>query len=301
MRREVVRPEGTRSARRAMRLSLFEGACFAGVIGFAEAYFIADAVRLGATSWQLGLLSALLLFLSPEPRFRRRRFSQALSQLVSRKKSNPLRLVAISALLMFAVYVGSPYFTPCMLQELRLDYRAFMAASAVQVAVKVLALPALGRAIDAHGATAAFRLAAILVSLIPLPWVFLDSFGMVIAIQALSGFAWALHEIALLALVLEHASARTRPVVFAAQSLLHGFAQCLGCVTAALLLSTMGNSLRTVFAISFFARLLVAAAVPFFVREIAGRPPMGRGKLLLRIVGFRPSGGVTHRPVTEEE
>src|SRR5690606_5335135 len=49
------------AAHRAMRLSLVEGSCWAVVIGFAEAYFVADAVRLGAEPWQLGLLVGLPL------------------------------------------------------------------------------------------------------------------------------------------------------------------------------------------------------------------------------------------------
>lgn len=259
--------------------------------GFALLFGIAGALR---------LVSAALLALSPEPPLAKPRLSKALVLLRSRGDSRPLRLLGVSALLMFAVYLGSPYFTPCMLDELRLDYRAFMAASAVQVAAKVLVLPLLGRIIDAHGGAAAFRLAALLVALIPIPWLFLDTLGAVLAVQAFSGVAWAFHEVALITLVLENTAQRARTVVFAAQSLLHGAAQLLGSGAAAVILTLSNGSFRTVFAASLAARLAVAAIVPWLVMDLSGKPAIGRGRLLLRIVGFRPSGGVTHRPVSED-
>src|SRR5690606_13944158 len=220
---------------------------------------------------------------------------------ISRAGSKPLRVLGVSALLMLSVYLGSPYFTPCMLDELHLDYRAFMAASAAQVAAKVLVLPLLGRAIDAHGGAASYRLAAALVAIIPLPWIFLDSLGPVLRVQPFSGVAWAFHEVALLPLLLENASARARSVVFAAQSLLNGAAQLVGSAAGAALLVALDQSYRGVFAVSLGARVAIAAVVPLLVLDLTGRPPIGHARLLLRIVGFRPSGGVSHRPVAEDE
>lgn len=46
---------------RAMRLSLWDGALFALGIGFGETYFLADAVRLGASALQIGLVVGLPL------------------------------------------------------------------------------------------------------------------------------------------------------------------------------------------------------------------------------------------------
>lgn len=49
------------STRRAMRLSLWEGAVWAAMVGLGETFFVADAARLGASTLQLGLVIALPL------------------------------------------------------------------------------------------------------------------------------------------------------------------------------------------------------------------------------------------------
>jgi hypothetical protein len=48
-------------SRRAMRLSLAEGVFYALMVGFGELYFIADAVRIGASTLELGLVVTLPL------------------------------------------------------------------------------------------------------------------------------------------------------------------------------------------------------------------------------------------------
>jgi MFS family permease len=50
-------------AHRAMRLSLVEGACWALMVGLGETYFPANAVRLGASPFELGLVVGLPLCL----------------------------------------------------------------------------------------------------------------------------------------------------------------------------------------------------------------------------------------------
>lgn len=62
-RRQPMPPRrlSTADVRRSLALSIVEGACYAVMVGLGEAYFIADAVRLGATSLQIGLLVGLPL------------------------------------------------------------------------------------------------------------------------------------------------------------------------------------------------------------------------------------------------
>lgn len=49
-------------AERTMRLSIVEGMFYALMVGFGEAYFLADAIRLGATHLEAGLVVGLPLF-----------------------------------------------------------------------------------------------------------------------------------------------------------------------------------------------------------------------------------------------
>jgi MFS family permease len=48
--------------RRALRLAVPEGALYAGMVGFSEQWFVADAIRLGASALEQGLVVGLPLF-----------------------------------------------------------------------------------------------------------------------------------------------------------------------------------------------------------------------------------------------
>lgn len=246
------------------------------------------------------LVSAALLLASPEPHFARPPAGgSVLRHLRSAEGRGASRVLGLAALLNFGVYLGSPYFGPFMLEGLRLDYRSYMLANAAQVAAKVLSLRAFGRAIDAHGAAAVYRLAVLLVALIPIPWLMLDGLYAVILVQAFSGFAWAAHEIGLLTLLLGQSEPRSRPLVFGGQSLLNGQGQLFGSLVGAQILERCDGSFRAVFAATLVGRIAVAFAVPLLMRGLIDRGGIGQRGLLLRVIGFRPSGGVVHRPVDE--
>lgn len=248
------------------------------------------------------LISAVLLSISPEPSFQsHERPVRVFQHLRSPAGRRAGRILSLVALLQFVVYVGSPYFSPFMLENLRLDYRSYMLATAAQVAAKVLSLRPFGAAVDNYGAASVYRLAVLLIALIPLPWLFVEGLGGVLLVQAFSGFAWAAHEVGLLGLLLTHSDPRDRPAVFAAQSLLNGHGQLLGSAFGGGLLHQMNGSFHAVFAATAIGRLAVAVALPFLTRDLRDPAGLGRSRLLLRVIGFRPSGGLVHRGVLEPE
>lgn len=254
--------------------------------GFAVVYGIGAAVR---------LVSALLLALTPEPaaaavpRARRVR-----AFLATDRGSAARRIVTLGAALHFAVYLGAPYFTPYMLEEIRLDYLEYTLATLTMVLFKVVTMPRWGRAIDDHGARPAFALAVVLIGLLPLAWVGARSLWIVLAAQALSGLSWAGHELASFTLLLDSSYRGTRMHVFAAQSLGNGIAQLTGSLVGALLLGPVGGY-AGIFAVSAGARLAVAACVPRMLPSV--QPTLGRRQMALRVLGLRPSGALVHRPV----
>lgn len=256
--------------------------------GFALLFLLAGLMR---------LVSATLLLLSPEPSFDQPPARGIREVLVAPEQSGVRRMLLAGGAMSFVVYIGSPYFNPFMLENLRLDYRSFMAAAAAQVAAKVLSLRALGRALDAGGPLSVYRLAILLVALIPLPWLFLDGLAGVLAVQAFSGFAWAAHEIAILGMLLSLSESRIRSRIFAAHSLLNGLGQLLGSLLGAAVIMLSAGSYQAAFSASLAGRLSLALLIPLFIAGLTGRQGPGRGELLLRVVGFRPNGGLIHRPV----
>jgi MFS family permease len=258
--------------------------------GFALIFSLAAAFRLG---------SVLLLSACHEPRFRGLARGARLGAFLSTARGSAAwKLLVTGAALQFVVYVASPYFSPFMLTELRFDYATYMLASVCIVAAKVALLPAWGRVIDQHGARSTFALAALLVALVPLPWIWAQGLGWVLVAQAMSGSSWAGHEVSYFTYVLESSYAGTRAHLFAAQSLLNGSAQLLGSLLGAVLLAGL-DSFRTLFAISLVARLAVALCIPRLLPVLRGSRQLGRRQLLLRVIGLRAHGGLVHRPIEE--
>jgi MFS family permease len=173
-----------------------------------------------------------------------------------------------------------------------------MVSSVTVVTAKFCLLPVWGRVVDTHGARQAYTLAALLVSIIPLPWLWAHGLLWIVPAQALSGFSWAGYEVAYFSTMLDSSTKRTRPYLFALQNILNGSAQLFGGLLGAALLASQG-SFRAVFAASLALRLLVAALVPRLVPPPRKARPIGRRALLLRMIGIRPHGGAVHRPIAD--
>jgi MFS family permease len=243
-------------------------------------------------------LCCLFLAAAPEPDFEGLATAREAVQLVRSEGGRPVRRVLLAAsLLMLLVYTASPYFGPFMLQELRFSYIEYTIATTVVVLLKWATLPAWGRAIDRYGARSAYLLAIAVIAIIPLPWIFARGLALVVIGQSLSGFAWGGHEIAYFSLLLESATSRIRPALFAVTNTINGGAQLLGSLLGGALLEMSGAGFRTVFAASMGVRLLLALAMPRVLPADVGRPGIGRRGLLLRMMGFRPNGGLALRPL----
>ncbi len=267
------------------------GPAAGGGHGFALLFALAAVAR---------FLSALCLALTPEPRFSGLSGRvRVVGFLRTERGSRAWRLLVFSGMLYFSVYIASPYFAPYMLAELRFSYLEFTLASLAIVLLKVISVPAWGRVVDDHGARPTFALAALLTSLVPLPWLWTRGLAWALLAQGFSGFSWAGYEVALFALLLESSYRGTRPHVFAVQSVLNGSAQLLGSLAGALVIPLLGHDLRSVFALSLASRFVLALVAPGLVPPTASAEPVRRKDLLLRVMGIRPSGGLSHRPVLE--
>ena len=272
----------------ALEPSIPGTAAGAGGGGFALLFGLAALFR---------LVSAVLLLRSPEPRFRglpgRARVVRFLR---AERGRRALRVLGLVASLQLFVCVAAPYFSGYMLVELGFAYSEYMFASVWILGVKALLLPLWGRAVDRRGARAPLALAALLLAVVPLPWLWAQGLGVVLAAQSLSGLAWAGFELSFFALLLESSDRGIRPQLFAAQSAVSGAAQLLGSLLGALVVSLAGGDVRAAFALSLIGRLLVGGSLALFLPH-PGAPRVRRRDLVLRVAGYRPNGGLVHRPL----
>jgi MFS family permease len=206
------------------------------------------------------------------------------------------RLALGAGLIFFTVYLAAPFFTPYMLEQLRLDYMQFTLATAASVAGKVFSLQRWGRSVDQYGAVSVYRLAIVLLAIAPVPWLVVEGFAGVLVAQVFGGFAWAAHEVAFFTLLLESTSSQERARAYAMQSATSGAGQLGGSLIGGALLAVLVDP-RAVFAVSTGARLLAVVAIGVLVAGALQSARLGRRRLLLRVIGLRPNSGVIHRPM----
>lgn len=266
------------------------GAAPAGGAGFATLFAAAAAARLA---------SAVLLAVSPEPTFRGLPTDvRPLRWLVAGRGRNAWRLLLGGGLFHIGVYASAPYFVPYMLEECRIGYLGYMLALGAVVAAKAVSLPLWGRLVDRTGSHRTFGLALFLSAWVPLPFLWSSEvIGLSIA-YGYSGLAWGGYEVAAFALMLDSSTRRTRPQLFAAQGLVNGAGQLGGSLCGAGLMGA--GSYALAFGASLGARLGVALLLPWFVRPMRPSARLRGARLALRLVGFRPNGGLVHRPVHDE-
>ncbi|HVS13983.1 MAG TPA: hypothetical protein VMV46_08665 [Thermoanaerobaculia bacterium] len=222
-----------------MRLSLIEATFWALMVDCGETYFVACAVRLGATPLQLGLTVGL-----------------------------PLAVGAVG---------------PALALWLLARHRQRRPLVALASAIQAASLVALTGA-DLVGSLDPSLLIAI---------------ACLYQTCALAGStAWRL---AYFSVMLTSTYGRTRPQAFAAQNALNGSAQLLGGLLGAWLVGRVGGDYRVVFAISTVTRLALAAGAPAWLPRVSPDDAIGRRALLLRVVGFRPHGGLVHRPLPPDD
>jgi MFS family permease len=259
--------------------------------GFALIYGLAALAR---------FTSALLHLAAPEPPFGGLAPRARTTQFMATDQGRGItRLVLGGAAFYFAVYVASPYFAPYMLEVLHFDYTEYTLASAAVIVSKVTFLSLWGKRVDQLGARPVFLVAAVLTSIVPLPFLWAEGLGWVIVAQGLSGIAWAGYELSIFTLVLERTYRRVRPQVFALQNLANGVAQLTGSLTGAWLVGAFSLPLVAVFAFSFAGRIVLSVALSFLLPSAKWEPPLRRREVLFRVVGFRVSGGLGLRPLPE--
>lgn len=207
------------------------------------------------------------------------------------------RLAAFVFGLNLVVYVASPYFDPHMLDDLSFGYFEYTIAAVSIVGTKILVLSRWGALVDQLGGRMPLLLALVGITLTPVPWFFAEGLPIVIFAQMLSGASWAGHELSQFSMILEVAPSARRPHVFALLNIVSGLAQLIGSMIGAALMHLSGGQFVLVLAVSVTGRALVTAIAPALLATVAQRAHLRRRQVLLRLVGFRPSGGVTHRPI----
>lgn len=140
----------------------------------------------------------------------------SIRELVGRYRHAPGgRLLIYRLAVEFALQVASPFLIPFLLIERGLahDYTRYGMVIAAQILAKAALLPLWGRIANIHGPRALLRLGGMAIIPVPLLWLFDDSFGYMLFVQALTGAALGAYELASFLLVFDAVPERERTSV----------------------------------------------------------------------------------------
>jgi MFS family permease len=204
------------------------------------------------------------------------------------------RVLVYLLVMQAVVNVASPFFTPYMLGPLDLSYARFMFLTASAFLARVAILPLLGRVAEVGGVRLLLWWGA--VGIVPLPalWLVSDAFPYLLALQLLSGFAWAALELATLLSFFEGIRESDRASVLTAFNVVNAAAIGLGSVVGGWLFSILGAQglgYLWLFVLSSLGRLGALAVLRGTV------PAKGMLHVELRTLAVRPSAGAVQRPM----
>ena len=210
-------------------------------------------------------------------------------------KGQGARLLLYLLGLTATVSIASPYFSAYMLRELDLSYRAYVILIGMSLTTKVVALPMLGRLVQARGLPAVLRLGWAGIALIPALWVLSDYYPYLIALQILAGFSWAAHEYAAFLLLFETVHVERRTSLLTAYNFGFAIVTAGGSLLGALLYKLGGGASVGFYLVFGASALGRASCLVLLAGFVAPVPSLRRPSF--RLVAVRPATGAVLRPI----
>ncbi len=140
------------------------------------------------------LVSAALFYLHYEPPVVRHPSGEHVSFLDFLRDLHATRFgifTVATSLLSLGVNISGPFFAVHMLNNLKLSYIAYTILIVMPIASTIATIGLWGHIIDRFGSVPAIRLSAIIVCLLPLPWVVTTSYTLLLITQIVAGFSWS--------------------------------------------------------------------------------------------------------------
>jgi MFS family permease len=285
---------------RALQATLFVALAAAGVLlqwrsGGADGSLAVFAV-LFAAACAARLVSARLLSRQsePHPELPETRQVTLRAFLLGLRGTTQGRLLRHLLAMTMAVHVAAPYFTPYMLRHLGLSYGAFTALTAAAFVSRVIAMPVLGRAAQRFGSRALLWSGAAGIVILPPLWLVSNDLVWLLAVQLLSGVAWAAFELSATLAFFEGIDRRERTSVLTLYNFSNAAALGLGALAGGAFFRFFPES--DVYAWLFLVSSL-ARGLALRLLWPVGTMRVPRVAVVLRTLAIRPNEGALQRPI----
>ncbi|TNF88332.1 MAG: MFS transporter [Gammaproteobacteria bacterium] len=226
------------------------------------------------------------------------------------RHSSLLRFSMFYAAMQFAVAISGPYFTLYMLRDLALSYFEFMTITVASVLVQFLTLNRWGRLADMFGNRLLLITTGSIITVIPSLWLVSTHYAWLLAVQALSGLAWAGFTLSATAFVFDLTPSEHRATLFAVHNIFAALAVFLGASAGALLvlyvpeqISLAGTTIEIftplygLFLLSCLTRITVALLFLPRLKEVRRVRPMSMSGLIFRVTRMHPISGLIYEVV----
>lgn len=216
---------------------------------------------------------------------------------------NELWFLGFVALMNFSVQFASPFFTPYMINNLKMDVGTLGMLTAIAIVTKIISFPYWGAAIDRFTNRAVLVATALMVPFVTAMWLFSTDVWMLAVFQVFSGFVWAGYDLSVFNSALGLVGRELRPSFISKYNAFAGFANALGAVCGGAFLVLFPNAalfgfsgILLVFLLSSIMRM--SAALAFAPRIAHGRDPLNRHEdraMIFRIVAVHPTQGAVQQ------
>jgi MFS family permease len=211
------------------------------------------------------------------------------------RESNFLKFVIAIACLNFASYLAAPFFPVFMLRDLQFSYLTYMALQVGSSLASLIALPLWGRHADLVGNVRVLRLSSFFAVLVPVLWLFSHNPVYLMLVQIWAGFSWSGVTLCTGNFIYDAVTPQKRVRCIAYFNVINGVAIFLGSSMGGFLASRLpplfGYRLVSLFALSFFARLVFYLMFSRRFREVRPAHDVSLQDLFFSVVGIRPLVG----------
>jgi len=237
---------------------------------FSSAIFTGYAVLFaGATIFRLLSLYFLSRMYEPPQVVTKEKGPTLMAMLRNIGSTNLGKFILFFSLIDFCTLISGPFFTVFMLRDLGFSYITFVIVSSAGPISNLLFLTFWGRRADKWGNLKVVQITSFLVPLVPILWMFNDNIFYLIAVNAVSGFAWSGFGLAGVNFAYDASEPDNRTKYLAIFGAIDGLACCLGALLGGYIAPQLpvifSYQLRTLFLVSGVLRGLV---VLLFLRQI---------------------------------
>ena len=229
---------------------------------FSILFFIAFIAR---------LVSRYYLTRQYEPRFRYDPKSYfSIKDFMKRLRDSNLGIyVLYGSILRISVNIAGPFFSIYMLRELGFSYPEYIAMTIASSLATIAVLPLWGRLTDRYGSVKVMIISGIMLSFIPILWVFSTNWYYLLFVNLFGGASWAGFNLGGSNFIYDVVPRKKRSFAFTYNNIIVGFGVFVGATTGGLIATYIHieNVFIFLFFLSGFFRLATTLFFVFKLRE----------------------------------